>query len=107
MENVNVIQTSKDDETNNFLAARVEIPFDRVTELIHLQNYADSLRIVRASVGKNIQDSLPQQQSEGEESSEENESSEQSEQTNNEQNNNESNQEKSQEETNQNDSSEE
>ncbi|MGP4071130.1 flagella basal body P-ring formation protein FlgA [Piscibacillus sp. B03] len=68
MEDVNVIQTGS--ESGKFSGARVEIPFDRVTELVHLQNYADSLRIVRAKVSENMEVSQPQRESEAEESSE-------------------------------------
>lgn len=68
MEDVNVVSSRIDE--NRLTAAGVEIPFDRVAELVHLQNYADSLRVVRANVGKNEQVSQPQQESKAEETSE-------------------------------------
>ncbi len=50
MEDVKVAQTAKKD--GKFTGVKLEIPFDIVPKLIHMQNYADSLRVVKANVGQ-------------------------------------------------------
>ncbi|WP_087973457.1 Flp pilus assembly protein CpaB [Oceanobacillus rekensis] len=50
-----VAAAKKDDteETDDgFAGVQVEVPYEVVPELIHMQNYADSMRIVKANVGQ-------------------------------------------------------
>ncbi|SEP95105.1 pilus assembly protein CpaB [Virgibacillus subterraneus] len=39
-------------QKKEFSGVQLEIPFEKVPELIHMQNYADSLRIVKSNVGQ-------------------------------------------------------
>lgn len=55
MKDVKVARVSK--EKNKFKGVQLEIPSDKVPELIHMQNYADSVRIIKANVGKEQQES--------------------------------------------------
>ncbi|WP_100009936.1 Flp pilus assembly protein CpaB [Lentibacillus sediminis] len=70
MEDVNVARVNttenEEDGTTDFNGVQLEIPFERVPDLIHMQNYADSLRIVKA----NVSEENPQQQEGEQESSE-------------------------------------
>lgn len=65
MEDVKVARTSQDGE-GDFNGVQLEIPYEKVAELIHMQNYADSLRLVKA----NVSEGNPQQQEGEQESSE-------------------------------------
>lgn len=49
MEDVKVARVAK--EKGKFIGIQVEIPQSKVPELIHMQNYADSVRIVKSNVG--------------------------------------------------------
>lgn len=50
MRDVKVARVSK--KNNDFKGVQLEIPAEKAPELIHMQNYADSVRIVKANVGK-------------------------------------------------------
>ncbi|WP_340084707.1 SAF domain-containing protein [Siminovitchia sp. FSL H7-0308] len=50
MKDVKVARVSK--EKNKFKGVQLEIPTEQAPQLIHMQNYADSVRIVKANVGK-------------------------------------------------------
>ncbi|MBS4210383.1 SAF domain-containing protein [Bacillus sp. FJAT-50079] len=50
MKDVKVSRVAK--ESNKFKGVQLEIPLDTAPQLIHMQNYADSVRIVKANVGK-------------------------------------------------------
>ncbi|MBS4175844.1 flagella basal body P-ring formation protein FlgA [Bacillus sp. FJAT-49736] len=50
MSDVKVVRVAK--EKNSFKGVQLEIPITQVPKLIHYQNYADSIRIVKANVGK-------------------------------------------------------
>ncbi|WP_077327819.1 Flp pilus assembly protein CpaB [Virgibacillus siamensis] len=66
MKDVKVARVAK--KKGKFQGVQLEVPFEKVPELIHMQNYADSLRIVKSSVGQmQEQQSNEQQTSESEE----------------------------------------
>ncbi len=50
LKDVKVARVAKKDDS--FEGIQVEIPLEQAPELIHMQNYADSLRIIKANVGK-------------------------------------------------------
>jgi Flp pilus assembly protein CpaB len=50
MKDVKVARVAKKD--NKFQGVQLEVPLDKAPELIHMQNYSDSLRIIKANVGK-------------------------------------------------------
>ncbi|MBS4179502.1 Flp pilus assembly protein CpaB [Lederbergia citrea] len=50
MKDVKVARVAK--EKNKFKGVQLEVPLEAAPELIHMQNYADSVRIVKANVGK-------------------------------------------------------
>ncbi len=50
MRDVKVSRVAKKD--NKFQGVQLEVSIDKAPELIHMQNYADSLRIIKANVGK-------------------------------------------------------
>ncbi|GAA0588755.1 hypothetical protein GCM10009001_00810 [Virgibacillus siamensis] len=50
MKDVKVARVAK--KNDQFQGVQLEVPFEKVPELIHMQNYADSLRIVKSSVGQ-------------------------------------------------------
>lgn len=50
MKDVKVARTAKKD--NKFKGVQLEVSIDKAPELIHMQNYADSLRVIKANVGK-------------------------------------------------------
>lgn len=50
MKDVKVARVAK--KKNNFQGVQLEIPLDKAPELIHMQNYADSVRVIKANVGK-------------------------------------------------------
>ena len=50
MKDVPVVMVSKDKD--KFLGIAVEVPVEEATKLIHAQNYAQSMRILKANVGK-------------------------------------------------------
>lgn len=50
MRDVKVARVSK--KKNDFKGVQLEVPAEKAPELIHMQNYADSVRIVKANVGK-------------------------------------------------------
>lgn len=50
MKDVKVASIAKKD--NQFNGVRLEVPLEQAPELIHMQNYADSVRILKANVGK-------------------------------------------------------
>lgn len=50
MEDVKVARVAK--KKNEFSGVQLEVPLEKAPELIHMQNYADSVRIVKANVGK-------------------------------------------------------
>ncbi|MBM7588254.1 pilus assembly protein CpaB [Bacillus pakistanensis] len=50
MKDVKVAMVAKKD--NDFQGVQLEVPLDKAPELIHMQNYADSLRIIKANVEK-------------------------------------------------------
>ena len=43
---------TESDSKGSFAGVQVEVPYEVVPELIHMQNYADSIRIVKANVGQ-------------------------------------------------------
>lgn len=51
MTDVKVARTTADNK-GKFQGVQLEIPFGDVPELIHMQNYADSLRVVKSNVGQ-------------------------------------------------------
>jgi len=65
MTDVNVAKVARNSE--EFVGIQVEIPFAKVTELIHMQNYADSIRVVKANVGQFAGDGQLIEQGEGNE----------------------------------------
>jgi Flp pilus assembly protein CpaB len=50
MKDVKVARTAKKD--NKFKGVQLEVSIEKAPELIHMQNYADSLRVIKANVGK-------------------------------------------------------
>jgi Flp pilus assembly protein CpaB len=50
MKDVKVARVAKKDD--DFQGVQLEVPLEKAPELIHMQNYSDSLRIVKANVGK-------------------------------------------------------
>ena len=50
MKDVKVARIAKKD--NQFKGVQLEIPLDKAPELIHMQNYADSVRIIKSNVGQ-------------------------------------------------------
>ncbi|RDU34744.1 flp pilus assembly protein CpaB [Neobacillus piezotolerans] len=50
MKDVKVARVAK--RKNEFQGVQVEVPLEKAPELIHMQNYSDSVRIVKANVGK-------------------------------------------------------
>lgn len=50
MKDVKIARVAKKKDV--FKGVMVEIPLDKAPELIHMQNYADSVRIIKANVGK-------------------------------------------------------
>ncbi|OCA80730.1 Flp pilus assembly protein CpaB [Bacillus sp. FJAT-27986] len=50
MKDVKVARIAKKD--NKFQGVQLEIPLDKAPELIHMQNYADSVRIIKSNVGQ-------------------------------------------------------
>ncbi|WP_174614167.1 Flp pilus assembly protein CpaB [Virgibacillus ihumii] len=73
MKDVKVARVAKN-KSGEFQGVQLEVPFEKVPELIHMQNYADSLRIVKSSVGQ-VQEQQSNEgqtsESEGEEQKEE------------------------------------
>ena len=53
MKDVKVARIAKKD--NKFQGVQLEIPLDKAPELIHMQNYADSVRIIKSNVGQTTQ----------------------------------------------------
>lgn len=51
MEDVKVARVAKSKD-KAFKGVMLEVSFEKAPELIHMQNYADSLRIIKANVGK-------------------------------------------------------
>ncbi|WP_156418603.1 Flp pilus assembly protein CpaB [Lentibacillus amyloliquefaciens] len=51
MEDVKVARVASNDE-GDFSGVQLEVPYEKVSELIHMQNYADSLRLVKANVAE-------------------------------------------------------
>ncbi|SFA90915.1 pilus assembly protein CpaB [Lentibacillus halodurans] len=51
MEDIKVARVAHNEE-GEFSGVQLEIPYERVSELIHMQNYADSLRVVKANVAE-------------------------------------------------------
>ncbi|WP_345242908.1 Flp pilus assembly protein CpaB [Pontibacillus salipaludis] len=64
MEDVKVAKVAKKD--GEFAGVQVEVPFEKVPRLIHMQNYADSTRIVKANVGQSAAAVQQEKQSEEE-----------------------------------------
>ncbi|GGJ89903.1 hypothetical protein GCM10007063_10670 [Lentibacillus kapialis] len=62
MEDVKVARTASNGD-GDFAGVQLEIPYENVSKLIHMQNYADSLRLVKANVAES-----EQQEEESEES---------------------------------------
>lgn len=56
MKDVKVARVAKKGAT--FQGIQVEIPLDKAPELIHMQNYADSVRIIKSNVGKETKTEL-------------------------------------------------
>jgi len=54
MEDVKVARVASNDE-GDFSGVQLEVPYEKVSELIHMQNYADSLRLVKANVAEEDQ----------------------------------------------------
>ncbi|SET34549.1 pilus assembly protein CpaB [Oceanobacillus limi] len=50
MEDVKVARIAR--SGSEFSGVQVEVPFEKVTDLIHMQNYAESMRIIRSNVGQ-------------------------------------------------------
>ncbi|WP_316572846.1 SAF domain-containing protein [Neobacillus sp. YIM B06451] len=50
MKDVKVARVAK--RKNEFQGVQVEVPLEKAPELIHMQNYSDSVRIIKANVGK-------------------------------------------------------
>jgi Flp pilus assembly protein CpaB len=50
MQDVKVANVAKKDK--KFVGVKLEVSLEKAPELIHMQNYADSLRIIKANVGK-------------------------------------------------------
>ncbi|GEN44532.1 Flp pilus assembly protein CpaB [Alkalibacillus haloalkaliphilus] len=50
MEDVQVARVAHND--SGFSGVQLEIPFDKVTDLVHMQNYADSMRVLKANVSE-------------------------------------------------------
>jgi Flp pilus assembly protein CpaB len=50
MKDVKVARVAK--KNDDFQGVQLEVPLEKVPELIHMQNYSDSLRIIKANVGK-------------------------------------------------------
>jgi Flp pilus assembly protein CpaB len=50
MQDVKVAKVAKKDK--KFVGVKLEVSMEEAPELIHMQNYADSLRIIKANVGK-------------------------------------------------------
>jgi Flp pilus assembly protein CpaB len=50
MKDIKVARVAKKDD--DFQGVQLEVPLEKAPELIHMQNYSDSLRIVKANVGK-------------------------------------------------------
>lgn len=53
MEDVKVARVAEEDE--EFRGVQLEVPYENVSELIHMQNYADTLRVVKANVAETEQ----------------------------------------------------
>ncbi|WP_067724786.1 Flp pilus assembly protein CpaB [Oceanobacillus damuensis] len=51
LDDVKVARVAADSD-KQFSGVQVEVPYEVVPELIHMQNYADSMRIVKANVGQ-------------------------------------------------------
>jgi Flp pilus assembly protein CpaB len=51
MKDVKVARVAKD-KSKDFKGVQLEVSMEKAPELIHMQNYADSLRIIKANVGK-------------------------------------------------------
>jgi hypothetical protein len=51
MKDVKVARVAKD-KGKDFKGVQLEVSMEKAPELIHMQNYADSLRIIKANVGK-------------------------------------------------------
>lgn len=54
MKDVKVARVASNDE-GDFSGVQLEVPYEKVSGLIHMQNYADSLRIVKANVAETDQ----------------------------------------------------
>lgn len=50
MEDVKVARIAK--KSDKFAGVQLEVPLEKAPELIHMQNYADSVRIVKSNVGQ-------------------------------------------------------
>lgn len=81
MEDVKVARVAQSE--GEFSGVQVEVPYDMVPQLIHMQNYADSFRIVKANVGQ-----LPPTNENNGESSENEEGNSEENQSDEEENNN-------------------
>ncbi|SFD94669.1 pilus assembly protein CpaB [Lentibacillus persicus] len=69
MEDVKVARVAKNND-EAFSGVQLEVPYEKVSELIHMQNYADSLRLVKANVAEEAQagdDSTDEQADQGSE----------------------------------------
>ncbi|TFJ91618.1 Flp pilus assembly protein CpaB [Lentibacillus salicampi] len=82
MEDVKVARTANN-EDGDFAGVQLEIPYESVSKLIHMQNYADSLRLVKANVAEEEQ----QKQGSEESGQTENTADENNDETNNDSNN--------------------
>ncbi|GIO25836.1 SAF domain-containing protein [Ornithinibacillus bavariensis] len=52
MKDLKVARIATNNETKEFNGVQVEVPFDEVTDLIHMLNYAETVRVIRANVGQ-------------------------------------------------------
>jgi Flp pilus assembly protein CpaB len=50
MTDLKVVRVAEKD--GEFSGVQVEVPFDDITELIHMQHYAETFRVIRANVGQ-------------------------------------------------------
>ncbi|UJL47020.1 flagella basal body P-ring formation protein FlgA [Virgibacillus sp. NKC19-16] len=82
MEDVKVARVAQSE--GEFSGVQVEVPYDMVPQLIHMQNYADSFRIVKANVGQ----LPPADQNSGESSEDEDSNGDQNQSNENEEGNN-------------------
>ncbi|GAE94349.1 hypothetical protein JCM21714_3500 [Gracilibacillus boraciitolerans JCM 21714] len=73
MEDIKVARVAENE--GEFTGVQIEIPHKQVAELIHMQNYADSLRVVKANVGQVMSEEQATESETSEENTKESEES--------------------------------